>query len=37
LGDSGYKMAIAGLSFYFEKEIAEKLISDGIAIEIKGR
>ena len=35
LGDSGMRMAKAGFSFYFEREIAEKLIYEGVAKEVK--
>jgi len=35
LGDSGRKLVKAGLSFYFESKLAMKLISKGIAEEIK--
>jgi hypothetical protein len=39
LGDSGMKMAKSEFLWYFEKSLANKLISNGIAIaiEIKGR
>ncbi len=35
LGESGKKMVKAGLMFYFEKELADRLIEKKIAIEIK--
>ena len=31
LGDSGKKLVLAGIEFYFTKTLAEKLISKGIA------
>ena len=35
LGDSGLKMARAGMPFYFERSIAEELIGKKIAIEVR--
>jgi hypothetical protein len=35
LGESGKKLVEAGVEFYFEKPLAEKLIQKGIAIEVK--
>jgi hypothetical protein len=35
LGDSGLKMAMAGMPFYFEKSIASGLIDKGIAIMVR--
>ena len=34
LGESGRKLVKAGVSFYFEKKLAEKLISKKIAVRI---
>lgn len=36
LGESGRELVKAGLTFYFEKELAQKLIEKGIAEEIVG-
>jgi hypothetical protein len=36
LGDSGMKLAHAGVEWFFERKIAEELIEKGIAIEITG-
>ena len=35
LGESGRRLVSAGVEFYFEKELATKLIKKQIAIEIK--
>lgn len=35
LGESGRKMIKAGAPFYFTKRLANKLISKGIAVEVK--
>ena len=34
LGESGQKFIEHGLEFYFTRELAEKLISKGIAMEV---
>ncbi len=34
LGESGRKLVMAGIEFYFTKTLADKLISKGIAIEV---
>ncbi len=34
LGESGRKLVEAGISFYFEEELAEELIAAGIAEEV---
>jgi hypothetical protein len=34
LGESGRKLVEAGIEFYFEKDLAEKLISKGIAKKV---
>lgn len=35
LGESGKKLVLAGANFYFERELAKKLIAKGIAVEVK--
>ena len=35
LGESGRKLVKGGVEFYFTREIAEKLIKNNVAIEIK--
>jgi hypothetical protein len=35
LGDSGMKMARAGMPFYFESKIAKRLIEKGIAVKVR--
>ena len=35
LGESGRKLVKAGVCFYFTRKLAEKLISKGIAEEVK--
>lgn len=35
LGESGRKLMLAGVEFYFTRARAEKLIAAGIAVEIK--
>ena len=35
LGESGRKLVKAGVEFYFARELAEKLIEKGIAVEVK--
>lgn len=37
LGESGRKLVKAGLHFYFERPLAEKLIKKGIAVEAPKR
>jgi len=34
LGESGRKLVTAGIEFYFTKELADKLISKGIAVKV---
>jgi len=35
LGESGKKMIRAGIPFYFEKELAETLIKNGVGIKVR--